>query len=145
MKKVFTAALIGALAVGVSAVPAQANTVEDGGTTCVIHMHDDSLAGFAYSVSAVYAYHMNDARVQFMSQGQAREVVEYLDNDWKQEWDKEYSTEWQNAEEVRQRLEEDKRDFDVGCGFLVPVFRRLGTALFRVVGTATVTGAQSQL
>lgn len=112
MKKVFTAALIGALAVGVSAVPAQANTVEDGGTTCVIRMHDDSLAGFAYSVSAVYAYHMNDARVQFMSQGQAREVVEYLDNDWKQEWDKEYSTEWQNAEEVRQRLEEDKRDFE---------------------------------
>lgn len=30
----------------------------------------------------------------------------------------------------------------VGCGFLVPVFRRLGTALFRVVGTATVTGAE---
>ena len=30
----------------------------------------------------------------------------------------------------------------VDCGFLVPVFRRLGTALFRVVGTATVTGAE---
>ena len=30
----------------------------------------------------------------------------------------------------------------VGCGFLVPVFRRLGTALFRVVGTPTVTRAE---
>ena len=27
----------------------------------------------------------------------------------------------------------------VSCGYLVPVFRRLGTAPFRVVGTATVT------
>ena len=30
----------------------------------------------------------------------------------------------------------------VDCGFLVPVVRRLGTALFRVVGTATVTVAK---
>lgn len=111
MKKVFTAALIGALAVGVSAVPAQANTVEDGGTTCVIRMHDDSLAGFAYSVSAVHADHMNDARVQFMSQAQAREVAKYLNNDWKRRWDEE-SEEWKNSEEGRQQLEEEEKNFE---------------------------------
>lgn len=47
------------------------------------------------------------------------------------------------AEFVRGRgLLRPRSTTPVGCGFLVPVFRRVGTALFRVVGTATVPGAE---